>query len=56
MAMLVLAKELEKLTKAADLSNALEDVDKIIAMLTKAREEVESGQLRSPTLYLGDNY
>ncbi|KAF3014192.1 hypothetical protein E8E14_005619 [Neopestalotiopsis sp. 37M] len=42
MAVLVLAKELEKLTKAADLSNALEDVDKIIAMLTKAREEVES--------------
>ncbi|ETS74774.1 hypothetical protein PFICI_13258 [Pestalotiopsis fici W106-1] len=42
MAMLALEKELEKLTKTARLSNALADVDKIIDMLTTAREEVES--------------
>ena len=50
MAMLALEKELEKLTKTARLSNALADVDKIIDMLTTAREEVESGQLHSTAL------
>ncbi|KAK6063062.1 hypothetical protein SCUP515_12765 [Seiridium cupressi] len=41
MSMLVLEKELEKLTKTARLSNALADVDKIINLLTEARAEVE---------------
>jgi hypothetical protein len=50
MAMLALEKELEKLTKTARLSNALADVDKIIDLLTKARTEVERGQLATCAL------
>jgi hypothetical protein len=42
--MLALDKELEKLTKSARLSNALDDVDNIINILTEARAEVERGQ------------
>ncbi|KAI0126473.1 CTLH/CRA C-terminal to lish motif domain-containing protein [Xylariales sp. AK1849] len=40
MAMLQLQNELEKLTKSAQLSNALDDVDKIINLLTEARERI----------------
>ncbi|KAI1502960.1 CTLH/CRA C-terminal to lish motif domain-containing protein [Biscogniauxia marginata] len=40
MAMLQLQKELQKLTGTAQLSNAIGDVDKIIDLLTKAREKV----------------
>lgn len=44
MAMLTFEKELEKLTKSAPkLSNALDDVDEIINLLTKARAEIEQG-------------
>ena len=44
MAMLQLEKELEKLTKSARLSEAVDDVDKIINLLTEARQKVaESG-------------
>ncbi|KAI1392842.1 CTLH/CRA C-terminal to lish motif domain-containing protein [Hypoxylon trugodes] len=40
MAFLQLQKDLEKLTSSAQLSNAEEDVDKIIELLTDAREKV----------------
>ncbi|KAK8074810.1 hypothetical protein PG997_009473 [Apiospora hydei] len=40
MAMLQLEKELEKLTKSARLSDAVDDVDKIIDLLTEARQRV----------------
>lgn len=43
MAMLQLEKELEKLTKSARLSDALGDVDRLIDMLTEARQKVAEG-------------
>lgn len=43
MAMLQLEKELEKLTRSAQLSNALDDVDKIINLLAEAREKIAAG-------------
>ncbi|RYP82362.1 hypothetical protein DL769_001687 [Monosporascus sp. CRB-8-3] len=40
MAMLQLQKDVEKLTRSARLSDAVEDVDKIIELLSEAREKV----------------
>ena len=41
--MLQLEKELEKLTRSARLSDALGDVDRLIDMLTEARQKVAEG-------------
>jgi hypothetical protein len=41
--MLQLEKDLEALTRSAQLSNALEDVDKIINLLADARDKVAAG-------------
>lgn len=43
MAMLQLEKELENLTRSARLSDALGDVDRLIDMLTEARQKVAEG-------------
>lgn len=44
MAMLQLQKDVEKLTNSAKLSNAVQDVDRIINLLSEARESVAAGE------------
>lgn len=44
MAFLQLQKDLDKLTGSAKLSDAVQDVDKVIDLLTAAREKVASGK------------
>lgn len=44
MAFLQLQKDLDKLTGSKKLSDAVEDVDKIIELLTAARERVAAGK------------
>ncbi len=48
MSMLQLQKDVEKLTNAAKLSDALKDVDRIIDLLSEARERVAAGEYSSP--------
>ena len=42
---LQLQKDVEKLTNSAKLSDTLQDVDQIIALLSEAREKVAAGEL-----------
>lgn len=44
MAFLQLQEDLEKLTRSAKLSDAVQDVDKIIDRLTAARDRVAAGK------------
>lgn len=43
MAMLQLEKDVEKLTNSAKLSDAVKDVDRIINLLSEARQSVAAG-------------
>ena len=52
MAFLQLQKELDKLTSSAKLSDAVQDVDRVIDLLVAARERVAAGK----KLYLFVNF
>ena len=47
-----LSRELEKLSKKGSLSKSIEDVQKTIDLLTKAKESIEMSTNPEPSFYL----